>query len=108
MGSNAVKAIRDWCKTTFQQKGSYVTSEALNQKGYLTEVPVATDLYAGGVKPDGTTIIMDSDGTIHAVGGGGGTSGLLETYTDQTVAVPYTFVNKDSVTEEEIEWNQGS
>ncbi len=105
---DAVKAIRDWCKVTFQTKGSYVTSEALNQKGYLTAVPVATDMAAGGVKPDGTTITMDSDGTIHAVTGGGGTSGIMEVYADQTVAVPFTLVNKDDVAEEEIEWNQES
>lgn len=35
-------------------------------------VPVATTEAAGIVKPDGTTITVDPDGTIHSVGGGGG------------------------------------
>lgn len=53
MGGNAVKAIRDWCRSMFQQKGEYLTSvpegyvtnEALEQKGYLTEdgVPAITN-----------------------------------------------------------------
>lgn len=34
--------------------------------------PIATTSTAGKVKPDGTTITVDSDGTIHSVGGGGG------------------------------------
>lgn len=35
--------------------------------GGLTEVPIATLNTIGGVKPDGTTITIDADGTIHAV-----------------------------------------
>ncbi len=38
----------------------------------------------------------------------GGSAGTLQLSADQTVAVPFKFVNKDSVTEEEIEWNQES
>lgn len=34
--------------------------------GGLTEVPIATQTTIGGVKPDGTTITIDEDGTIHA------------------------------------------
>lgn len=35
-------------------------------------VPVATTSRVGVVKPDGTTISVDSNGTIHSIGGGGG------------------------------------
>lgn len=38
------------------------------------DVPIATTEVAGKVKPDGTTITVDTDGTIHSVGGSGGTS----------------------------------
>lgn len=41
-------------------------------------VPIATTSTPGIVKPDGTTIIIDSDGTIHSVGGGGGTGGTTD------------------------------
>lgn len=47
-------AIRDWCLSKFQPIGSYA-------------VPIATETTIGGVKPDGTTITIDADGTIHAV-----------------------------------------
>lgn len=35
------------------------------------DVPVATTEAAGIVRPDGTTVTVDPDGTIHSVGGGG-------------------------------------
>ncbi len=68
-------AIRDWCLTKFQPRGSYAalsdiptrTSQLTNDSGYLTVVPAATAETIGGVKPDGTTIKIDADGTIHAV-----------------------------------------
>lgn len=68
-------AIRDWCLSKFQPKGNYAstsdiptqTSQLTNDSGYITEVPVATAESAGKVKPDGTTITIDEDGTIHAV-----------------------------------------
>lgn len=56
----------------------YFTDEEKNQ--IITEaasavnVPVATTETAGKVKPDGTTITVDADGTIHSVGGGGSVS----------------------------------
>lgn len=67
-------AIRDWCLSKFQPKGRYATpsdiptqtSQLTNDSGYLIEVPVATETTIGGVKPDGTTIKIDEDGTIHA------------------------------------------
>lgn len=70
-----VAAIRDWCKTRFQPLGSYAntsdiptkTSQLTNDSGYFTEVPVATEATIGGVKPDGSSIVIDEDGTIHAV-----------------------------------------
>lgn len=68
-------AIRDWCKSKFQPIGNYAaqsdiptqTSQLTNNSGYLTEVPMATVGSAGAVKPDGSTITIDADGTIHAV-----------------------------------------
>lgn len=70
-----LSAIRDWCKSIFQPIGNYAassdiptqTSQLTNDSGYLTSVPAATDVTIGGVKPDGTTITIDADGTIHAV-----------------------------------------
>ena len=35
-------------------------------------LPIATTAALGGVIPDGTTITVDNDGTIHSSGGGGG------------------------------------
>lgn len=75
MDRDIVAAIRDWCKSRFQPIGSYAapsdipthTSQLTNNSGYLTTVPGATAGSIGGVKPDGTTITMDADGTIHAV-----------------------------------------
>lgn len=75
MDKDIVAAIRDWCKTKFQPLGSYAalsdiptqTSQLANDSGYITDIPVATAESAGKVKPDGTTITIDADGTIHAV-----------------------------------------
>lgn len=36
-------------------------------------LPIASTSTLGGIKPDGTSITIDSDGTIHGPGGGGGT-----------------------------------
>ena len=41
-------------------------------------IPIATIDSVGVVKPDGTTTTIDSDGTIHAIGGGGGTGGTTD------------------------------
>ena len=41
-------------------------------------IPIATIDNVGVVKPDGTTTTIDSDGTIHAIGGGGGTGGTTD------------------------------
>lgn len=45
-----------------------------NQAGEIAGIDIATTEKAGIVKPDGTTITVDADGTIHSVGGSGGTS----------------------------------
>ena len=52
---------------TQQEKNEIITEAAS-----AVNVPVATTETAGKVKPDGTTITVDEDGTIHSVGGGGG------------------------------------
>lgn len=59
--------------------------EIITEAASAVNVPVATTTTAGKVKPDGTTITVDADGTIHSAGGGGGgssytfTNGLTET-----------------------------
>ena len=40
-------------------------SELENDSGFIDSVPIATTSSAGAVKPDGTTITVDQDGTIH-------------------------------------------
>lgn len=49
---------------------STATQTALNAKVNKTDIATTSDL--GLVKPDGSTITIDADGTIHSVGGGGG------------------------------------
>lgn len=41
-------------------------------------LPIATAESLGAVKPDGVTVTVDIDGTIHAVGGGGSGSGTSD------------------------------
>lgn len=53
-------------------------AENFATKEEIPEVDTATPEKAGKVKPDGTTITVDEDGTIHAVGGGGGTGGTSD------------------------------
>ena len=48
-------------------------------------LPIATTAALGGVIPDGTTITVDNDGTIHSSGGGGG--GASVTTVQVTIAV---------------------
>lgn len=50
---------------------------AAERASAVADIGVATTEKAGLVKPDGTTITVDEDGTIHSVGGGGGTSGTM-------------------------------
>jgi len=52
---------------------STATQTALNAKVNKTDIATTSDL--GLVKPDGSTITIEADGTIHSVGGGGGGGG---------------------------------
>ncbi len=55
------------------------TSDLQNDSGFITDIPVASTSVPGKVKPDGTTVTADADGTLHAVGGGSSSS-LTATY----------------------------
>ena len=57
------------------EKGSLV--EAINSVNRET-LPIASLDNVGMVKPDGTTVTIDQDGTIHAVNGGGTGSGTTD------------------------------
>lgn len=46
---------------------------AIAGAGFLTSIPTASTSTLGGVKVDGTTITIDSNGVISSSGGGGGT-----------------------------------
>lgn len=45
--------------------------------GALSSIPIATQERLGGVKVDGTSITIDADGTIHSIGGGGGSGNVI-------------------------------
>ena len=63
---------------------STATQTALNAK--VNKTDIATTLELGIVKPDGSSITIDTDGTIHSTGGsGGGTS--IHYFYQQTVSV---------------------
>ena len=51
-------------------------TEIITEAASAVNVPVATTTTAGKVKPDGTTITVDADGTIHSAGGGGSSTSL--------------------------------
>lgn len=53
-------------------------AENFATKDEIPEVKVATSESVGLVKPDGSTTYIDADGTLHAVGGGGGTGGTSD------------------------------
>lgn len=85
---------------------STATQTALNAKVNKTDIATTSDL--GLVMPDGTSITIDADGTIHSVGGGGGgggSSNIIDSlwtnsspttaFTAKTVSLslsPYAFV----------------
>ena len=57
---------------------SYTSAEKSKLAGIASgannyTLPIASTSTLGGVKPDGTSITIDSDGTIHGPGSGGGT-----------------------------------
>ena len=68
--------------------------EIITEAVSAVNVPVATTETAGKVKPDGTTITVDEDGTIHSAGGGGGGSS-------------YTFTNGLTETDGTVSWDLG-
>ena len=70
--------------------GCYTKNE-VDEKISTVTIPVATTETAGKVKPDGTTITVDEDGTIHSAGGGGGSS--------------YTFTNGLTETDGTVSWD---
>lgn len=63
------KTYRDEAKTFRDEAEAFK-----NQAGEIAGIGIATTEKAGIVKPDGTSITVDADGTIHSVGGSGGTS----------------------------------
>ncbi len=64
------------------------TSDLTNDSGFISEIPVATLIEVGGIKPDGSTVTVDSDGTLHATSGGGGGADMTNYYTkSQTEAL---------------------
>ena len=73
-----------------------IPSSASSSNQLLTEndLPIATDEQVGLVKPDGTTITIDENGTLTAIGGGGGGSVTTRDYaytgTIQTFTAPET------------------
>lgn len=77
--------------TAVESKITALTSQVDNLEG---EIPtVATTANAGLVKPDGSTITIDEDGTIHAGGGGSTPENVMTTDTDQEVTGVKTFSN---------------
>ena len=64
------------------------TSDLTNDSGFISEIPVATLTEVGGIKPDGSTVTVDSDGTLHATSGAGGGADMTNYYTkSQTEAL---------------------
>lgn len=63
---------------------STATQSALDGKVNTTDIATTSDL--GLVKPDGSTITIDADGTIHSMGGSGGGASIYYFY-QQTVSV---------------------
>lgn len=65
-----------------------------------TAAPIATSSNAGIVKPDGTSITVDSDGTIHSVGGSGGGEMVIDlgNFTDVALGSYSAFATGHSFT----------
>ena len=64
---------------------STATQSALDGKVNTTDIATTSDL--GLVKPDGTSITIAADGTIHAISGGGGEGSSVIYYPQRTVSV---------------------
>ncbi len=94
-----------WCSGDVAN-GNGVTLDSLKAavdalgNGSSGNAPVATVSSVGIVKPDGKTITIDADGTLHAVQSG-------QVILDDTVAaLEFTFVDQTDITEEAITWTQ--
>lgn len=70
-----ITIIGDLDNLNTSQKGTLV--DAINSVNRET-LPIATVDNVGLVKPDGTTVTIDQDGTLHAVAGGGTGSGTTD------------------------------
>lgn len=70
-----IDIIGDLDNLNTAQKGTLV--DAINSVNRET-LPIATVDNVGLVKPDGTTVTIDQDGTLHAVAGGGTGSGTTD------------------------------
>lgn len=74
------KYLWHWQRTDYTDGSFYSTEKGVigvygeqgpqGEKGSDATVPVATTEILGKVKPDGKTIFIDEDGTLHAKGGG--------------------------------------
>lgn len=62
-------------------------------------LPTASTTQLGGVKVDGTSVTIDSNGVISAVGGGGGSApdNMVTTDTNQDITGMKTIVNSDGL-----------
>ncbi len=61
------------------------TSDLINDSGFISAISPATLTEIGGIKPDGSTTTIDSDGTLHAIGGGGSVADMSNYYTKSQV-----------------------
>lgn len=68
----ALKELDDRIVALSEQSENFAT------KDEIPEVEIATTENVGLVKPDGSTTYIDADGTLHAVGGGGGGTGTSD------------------------------
>lgn len=58
-------------------KGIHIRNGKVMSGSTGTSVPIATTGSLGVVKPDGSTITVDADGTIHSAGGSGNYLSIL-------------------------------
>lgn len=75
-------AVRTELTKKLSIQGKRTTSSSSNSGGGGGggDVPIATTTTPGIVMPDGTSITIDADGTIHSVGGGSSTDASSITY----------------------------
>lgn len=81
--------IHLWSNPTYQNS----TNEYIHQGNLTNNLPISSTSTLGVVKPDGTSIIAASDGTISATGGSSTSDGLLayrQSYGAPSNSVPVT------------------